>query len=138
MTRFDHHQPQDVLVVEDDRDAAEMMGEVFALLGHRCRIANDGMEALALSRAIEFDLAILDLRLPDISGYEVARMLRAMRGSTIYLTALSGFADAAHRDSAIAVGFDRYMLKPASISEFEMTVAAAQRSTMRAPPRLSA
>jgi CheY-like chemotaxis protein len=113
-----------VLVVEDDTDCAEIMCTVLELLGHAGRIAHSGREAIEIACGLTPSLSILDLELPDMSGYTLARWLRAcagMRGS--YLIALSGYSGLHHRKQAAEAGFDSFLVKPASISMIEDAIA---------------
>ncbi len=105
-----------VLIVEDDDDSREMLGELVASFGHRAVAAANAAEALAHVRALRPDLALIDIGLPDIDGCELARLLRQAMletpGQKTRLVALTGYSDGAMRDSADAAGFDAYMVKP--------------------------
>lgn len=131
----DHQQR--VLVLEDDEDCGEVLRCLFEMLGHACVVAHHGREALSFARESELDIAVIDLALPEVSGYEVARALRASRGSAIYLIALSGFSEAAHRVDAYEAGFDRFCVKPISIGIFEELLADARRVRMGSMPTLA-
>ena len=124
-----------VLVVEDDLDATEIMGEILESLGYTCRIARSGSEAIAMAGELRPDIVMLDIALPDVSGFEVARRLReAPGGGAVWIMALTGYSDAAHRDRAFASGFDRYLVKPITISTLEraMNEPAPARATQAA------
>lgn len=103
-----------VLVVDDNRDSAEMMGALLEMHGHQVRIAHDA--ATALAAAIEFapQAALLDIGLPDLDGYELARRLRGdERTGHTRLIALTGWGQAADRARAQDAGFDAHLTKPA-------------------------
>src|ERR1041385_5285764 len=79
-----------ILVVDDFPDAAETACVLFALMGHECRVAFKGFEALSVALAFDPDIVILDIGLPDISGYEVARVLRK-QSQRMHIVALTGW-----------------------------------------------
>jgi PAS domain S-box-containing protein len=103
-----------ILVVDDNRDAAESLQALLALDGHTVALAFSGKAALDQAERIQPDVVILDIGLPDISGHEVARRLRAdARLSAPLLVALTGYArEQDHRDVR-AAGFDHHLVKPA-------------------------
>jgi CheY-like chemotaxis protein len=105
-----------VLIVEDDADSREMLGELVSLYGHRPLAAANATEALARARDERPDLALIDLGLPEIDGCELARLLRRAMvdndGIPTRLVALTGYSDSAMRESAGAAGFDAYVVKP--------------------------
>jgi len=102
-----------VLVVEDGDDAREMMNALLTLHGHDVRTAADGAQALQEAARFAPDAVLLDIGLPDIDGYEVARRLRAAPGgSHPYLVALTGYGQSEDEAAAYAAGFDRHMTKP--------------------------
>ena len=103
-----------VLIVDDYPDAAEMACLLLALEGHVCIAASSGSEALARAPIFAPDIAILDIGLPDLSGYELARALREQAaGRPLYLAAVTGWGQASDRDRALAAGFDHHVMKPA-------------------------
>jgi DNA-binding response OmpR family regulator len=119
-----------VLVVDDHPDAADASCMLLTALGFTCRAVING--TLAIEAAAEFspDIVILDIGLPDISGYEVARELRARYGHSMYIAALTGWGQTADRIRAIAAGFDQHILKPADTAKLLKIIAAAE---LRAP-----
>lgn len=104
-----------VLIVDDNEDAAESLAMLVELMGHRAWTALDGAAALAAARAHAPDVVLLDVGLPDMDGYEVARQLRR-RAETehAFLVALTGYGQPEDRQRALAAGFDRHELKPLS------------------------
>ncbi len=112
-----------MLIVEDDADAREMMGELVATFGHDPLPAADATEALAQARVRKPDIALIDIGLPGVDGCEVARRLRAALegspGAPIRLVALTGYSDRATREMAEAAGFDVYMVKPVRAEALE-------------------
>ncbi|MBA3393060.1 MAG: response regulator [Deltaproteobacteria bacterium] len=102
-----------VLVVDDYPDAAQVMGTLVTLLGHDVRSATSGAEAIAIAESYQPHLALVDIGLPDISGFDVARALRAQAGHRpLFLVAITGWGQPEDRVRAIAAGFDVHQLKP--------------------------
>lgn len=102
-----------ILIVEDHAPTAESMRALLQVLGHECAAVADGKSALAVAAQIDPDIALIDLHLPDIDGYEVARGLRANQGRPMFLAAITGWEHGRDPQPAIAAGFDRHVLKPA-------------------------
>ncbi len=106
----------DVLIVEDDEDAAELMQALFAAVGHRARVARDGMAGLSEVLSKPPDVAFVDIGLPRMDGYEVARTIRRSdQGERVYLVALTGYGRPEDRARALAAGFDLHLVKPLEI-----------------------
>jgi DNA-binding response OmpR family regulator len=102
---------------------------VVRLLGHECVAVTTGGEALAQARERDFDLAIVDIGLPDISGHEVARELRRLpSGAGMYLAAVSGFGQSEDRAHALQAGFDHHVLKPLDVAIVRRIVTLAERA----------
>jgi CheY-like chemotaxis protein len=102
-----------VLVIEDNADAREMLRTALVLSGHEVRTAADGAAALAAATQMRPDVALIDIGLPDIDGYEVARRLRTMvNGTRIGLIAVSGYGQAEDQRRALDAGFDAHLTKP--------------------------
>ncbi|GAB6194807.1 PAS domain S-box protein [Lysobacter xanthus] len=105
--------PLDILVVDDNGDAAEMMSTLLQALGHTVRVAHDASEALAAIAARVPRLAFLDIGLPGMDGHELATRIRAGHsGAATTLVALTGWGSRADVDRALASGFDQHMTKP--------------------------
>lgn len=106
--------PHRILVVDDNVDAASSLAMLLGLDGHATRVAHCGLDALAAVAEFEPHTVLLDLGLPDISGYEVARRLRAMRAlpSQPRLIALTGWGSDEDRRQTDAAGFDAHLVKP--------------------------
>jgi CheY-like chemotaxis protein len=122
-----------VLVVDDNHDAAESLGMLLELVGHAAHIAHDGRQALQLAREVRPDVVFLDIGLPDVSGYEVARQLRALPAfEQTMLVALTGWGTEDDRNRTRAAGFDRHLTKPAEMSAVEELLRAAAPSAAAA------
>jgi PAS domain S-box-containing protein len=100
-----------VLVVDDNRDAADSLAQLVRMLGHAAEVAYDGPSALEKARANPPDVVLCDIGLPGLSGYEVARALRAERVA-IRLVAITGYARADDVRLAVEAGFDAHVPKP--------------------------
>lgn len=102
-----------ILVVEDNRDAAESLAVLVGVYGHEATVAEDGARGLALVRTQPFDVVLMDIGLPDMDGYAVARLLRAdPAGGGLRLVALTGYDRAEDRQRAVESGFDMHIVKP--------------------------
>lgn len=115
-----------VLVVEDNVDAAEMLSLLLSLAGHAVRTVSTGEGALAALRDEPFDVVLCDLGLPDISGYAVARAVRADAAlAAVKLVALSGYGQPEDRVQSAEAGFDEHLVKPAEIEAIEAAISAS-------------
>jgi CheY-like chemotaxis protein len=104
--------PRRILVVDDNLDAADSLAALLRLEGHTVRVANDGPAALAAAQVEPPDLVILDLGMPGMDGFEVARRLREQPGRTTVLVALTGWAQEDDRRRCSEAGFDGHLPKP--------------------------
>jgi signal transduction histidine kinase/CheY-like chemotaxis protein len=115
-----------VLIIEDDADAREMLRVVLELDGHEVHVANEGLTGLEMALSLAPDVAIVDIGLPGIDGYEVARRIRASdAGRAMKLVALSGYGQAEDRRRSREAGFDLHLVKPVE----EAVLAEAIRPT---------
>jgi CheY-like chemotaxis protein len=102
-----------ILLVEDDDDSREVLAEVLEEEGYGVVTAADGSIAIDLALSSSFDVAIVDIGLPRVDGYEVARRIRAApHGPRIRLVALTGHSATSHPGASAAVAFDRFLMKP--------------------------
>jgi PAS domain S-box-containing protein len=111
-----------ILVVDDNTDAAESLAELLKLLGHETDVAFDGQSALQKARASHPEVVLCDLGLPGMSGYDIARALRAL-GGPVRLYAVSGYAQPQDLQDAVEAGFDAHVAKPPDIDELERLLA---------------
>jgi CheY-like chemotaxis protein len=113
-----------ILVVDDNVDAAETLELILRLAGHEVVVAFDGIEALAMFAEFQPDVAILDLGLPGIDGFEVALRVRAdERFRSIPLIAHSGYSLPSHRERSRAVGFTHHLAKPIDMNQLRAILA---------------
>ncbi|CAN5911041.1 hypothetical protein BH11MYX2_BH11MYX2_06460 [soil metagenome] len=108
--------PRKILLVDDNDDACFLLAELVTNAGHDVRTALDGAAALGTLRLFTPDIAILDLGLPVMDGFELAVRLREMFGSSIRLIALSGYGTDNDRVRSTAAGFDLHLVKPVDLS----------------------
>jgi two-component system, sensor histidine kinase len=114
-----------VMIVDDSVDGAESMSVLLEMLGHEVRVVYDGASALAAAPGFRPEVVILDIGLPDLDGYHVARALRAQPESAgALLIALTGYGQEADRQRTRAAGFDHHLVKPASLEDVERVIAA--------------
>jgi signal transduction histidine kinase len=101
-----------VLVADDNRDAADSLAMLLSLAGHDVRVAHGGTAALSVARVFRPEVALVDIGMPLLDGYEVARRLAAGPGRPALLAAISGWGDAEARQRTQAAGFDAHLVKP--------------------------
>lgn len=112
----DAPQTPDLLVVDDNVDSAESLAMLLEISGYETRVVNDGVAALAAVEARRPKTILLDISMPGMDGYEVARRLRASYTSAeLQLVGLSGYGDPDSRRQADAAGFDHLLVKPVSV-----------------------
>jgi PAS domain S-box-containing protein len=115
-----------VLVVDDNRDAAATMGMLLNVLGADVDIAFDGAAALAAVESHQPDVVLLDLGMPGMDGYEVARRIRENPSyNGILLTALTGWGQREDRSRTQLAGFDHHLVKPVDVSTLQSVLAKA-------------
>jgi CheY-like chemotaxis protein len=120
--------PLRVLVVEDDIESLQLMGALLSLWGYDPRLTPDGPAGLKAATTEMPDVALLDLGLPGMDGFEVAQKLRAAPGGTaILIVAVTAFRGESHRDRAFECGFDKYLMKPVDIETLRLVLAGAPR-----------
>jgi PAS domain S-box-containing protein len=118
-----------VLVVDDNTDAAQSAAMLLVMQGHRVETAHDGPSALEAARAFRPEVVLLDIGLPGMDGFEVARAMRAQLGNgTPVLVAVTGYGQEEDRRRSQEAGFDRHLVKPV-----EPAALAALLGSLRAP-----
>jgi len=120
-----------ILVVDDNADSAEAMAMVLEANGHQLHTATSGERAIEIARQVQPHLVLLDIGLPGISGYEVARVLRDSAHSRhATLVALTGYGTSYDRERAVQAGFDHHLVKPADFARLYAIIDA-----LPAPPQ---
>jgi signal transduction histidine kinase/DNA-binding response OmpR family regulator len=118
-----------VMVVDDNADAAESLGVLLDIEGHAAHIAHTGAEALQIAQEHPLDVVFLDIGLPDMSGYDVARRLRMLpRLQQTLLVALTGWGTQDDRQRTREAGFDRHLTKPAELPAVEELLRSAAQA----------
>jgi CheY-like chemotaxis protein len=112
-----------VLVVDDMDDVAESLAELLGIWGHKTRVAHDGRSALETVRVFHPDVVLLDIGMPGMDGYEVARRLRVEHGQRTLLVALTGYGQTQDREAARAAGFDAHLVKPVDLDALNELLA---------------
>jgi CheY-like chemotaxis protein/two-component sensor histidine kinase len=106
-----------ILIVDDNTDAADMLGELLKALGASVLVVHSGREALDAVETFAPDVAVLDIGMPEMDGYEVARRIRARSpGRVPMLIALTGWGQECDQDRSRAAGFDHHMVKPLDVA----------------------
>ena len=114
-----------VLVVDDNGDAADTLALLLTSSGHTVRTANDGEQALECVAALRPDVALLDIGLPRMNGFELCRALRAQPGGAgMLIVAISGWGQPRDREHSAEAGFDAHFVKPVAFEQLEALLAA--------------
>jgi CheY-like chemotaxis protein len=121
-----------ILIIEDNADARDALRVLLELEGHAVEAAGEGLQALDLARAKDPDIALVDIGLPGIDGYEIARRVRARDARRPVLIALTGYGQPEDRQRAAEAGFDDVLVKP-----IDPTALANLLATLEIPGRES-
>lgn len=119
--------PRRVLVVDDNRDAAETLAMLLQTTGHDVHVTYDGASALELASDVQPDVVLLDIGLPRMDGYEVARRLRRLPGlDKMILIALTGYGQEEDRRRSRVAGFDSHLVKPVDLNTLQALVSCSE------------
>jgi CheY-like chemotaxis protein len=114
-----------VLVADDNRDGAEIMSLLLQQYGYEVNVAHSGTEALTVAAQSTPEIAILDIGMPGMTGYEVARRIRAEAwGQRMMLIALTGWGQEEDKKKAFEAGFDHHLIKPIDPDALEALMAS--------------
>ena len=113
-----------VLIIEDDADTREVLQISLEAEGQPVAVAADGVEGLAAAAALRPDVVFVDLKLPGLDGFEVARRLRLLLGPGVRLIALTGFGRSEDLAATAAAGFDGHLTKPVGADAILALLAA--------------
>jgi len=109
-----------ILVVDDNRDAANSLNVILRMWGYDCRVAYDGPSGLEQARGYMPDCLLLDINMPKMDGLTVARQVRQLPGlDRAKLIALTAYSDAHHGERIRDAGFDYHLVKPADLTELQ-------------------
>lgn len=115
-----------VLIVDNDRDTADMLAILFRVMKCEVRAVYDGHSALAEAAGFRPELMLVDLSMPIMDGCELARQIRG-QGMDVRLAALTGHTSAEHRELAHAAGFDDYFIKPLAFDDLRSYLEIVRR-----------
>jgi PAS domain S-box-containing protein len=116
-----------VLIVDDNEDAANSLAMLLSIQGHETQAVYSGKDALSRVRSFKPEIALLDIGLPEMNGYELAQRLRAVPHlEGMRLIALTGYGQAEDRQKARAAGFDDHLVKPVDLSALSRTLRGAR------------
>ena len=113
-----------VLIVEDNADSRDVLRTALELDGHRVDSAADGPEGVELALARRPEIVLIDIGLPGVSGYDVARQIRSALGAGVVLIAVTGYGGAEDRRRALEAGFDTHLVKPIDPTVLTQLIAA--------------
>jgi PAS domain S-box-containing protein len=114
-----------ILIADDNRDAADSLAMVLEMSGYPVEVAHSGQQALQKAKDSSPDAIILDIGMPDMTGYEVARRIRAQDwGKHVFLLAITGWGQAEDKERAMTAGFDRHLTKPVDTDTVEEILKA--------------
>jgi PAS domain S-box-containing protein len=123
-----------ILLVDDNRDSAEMLAEALSALGYATHVAFDAPGALRAVQELPFDVALLDIGLPVMSGYELAQRLRESPASAhIALVAVTGYGQPRDRVASGDAGFDAHLVKPVDIEQVAHIVRTLTKDRQQRP-----
>ena len=121
-----------IAVVEDNCDSRTMLKSLLAMDGHLVDTAGDGVEGLDLIQRTKPQIALIDIGLPELDGFELARRLRSDEAnSQVFLTALTGYGLPADREKALASGFDAHLVKPLNMRDLDRLLSGFQNDQSR-------
>ena len=123
-----------ILVVDDNYDAAEALGEIMEDLGHQVTVVFGGADALKVSAGTSHDLMLLDIGMPGLDGYETVMQLRSRNATPRpFVVALTGFDQPSDRKRALDAGFDRHMAKPVNLALLEELIVFVEQQVAQRP-----
>ncbi len=120
-----------VVLVEDNADLRDMTRDLLVDLGCHVEVAVDGFEGVERIVAVHPDLALVDIGLPSLDGFGVARAVREQIGRDLFMVAVTGYGRDEDRDEALRAGFDRHISKPMSIEALERLLDSVRQRTSR-------
>jgi CheY-like chemotaxis protein len=118
-------------VVDDNADAARTLDALLRSLGHETRVAYGGAEALRMAVEFRPDIVLLDIGMPDVDGYEVARQLRNLESQPAFrIVAITGWGQEPDRQKAKEAGFDVHLVKPVDANELTRILSVRNGATL--------
>ena len=114
-----------VLIVDDNQDAADSLAALMAIMGHHAEVTYSALKALQIAPDLDADLMLIDIGLPELDGYELARRMRRIVRSDTRLVALTGYGSDDDRRRSLEAGFDEHVVKPVTADALDAIVASA-------------
>lgn len=111
--------PRQVLIIEDNKDGRDMLQLVLELWGHHVEVAANGVEGVKKALESHPEVALVDIGLPYLDGYQVAKRLRADFGCRIFLIACTAYGSPEDRRRSLEAGFDVHLVKPVDLEELD-------------------
>ena len=125
--------PLSILIIEDNADVRSMLKTLLEFAGHRVEIAGDGLQGIEMIENQHPDVALVDIGLPALNGYELARKIRANENcQDVFLVALTGYSQLSDRQRALSSGFDAHLAKPVDLEQLRQILGIARGT----PPAL--
>jgi two-component system, sensor histidine kinase len=129
----DEGEPLHVVIVEDNADVRSMLKTLLEYVGHRVETAVDGLSGVELIERTHPDVALVDIGLPRMNGYQLASRIRGNEAHrSVYLAALTGYGQPADQERALSSGFDAHVPKPVSLDQLRKLLSGRRLS--RVPP----
>ncbi len=126
--------PLRVVIVEDNADVRLMLKTLLEYMGHQVEVASDGLSGAELIERTHPDVALVDIGLPHLNGYQIARRIRTTEAyRDVYLTALTGYGQPADQDKALTSGFDAHLAKPVSLEQLRKLFAGCRQFGVKPP-----
>jgi CheY-like chemotaxis protein len=120
--------PRRILIVDDNKDAANMLGTLLELAGHTMQVRFNGADAIECAGTFQPDMVFLDIGLPDMTGYDVALRIRQIAGlKDIMLIALTGYGQDKDKAAAANAGFNRHVSKPVDFETLDQLLRGTQK-----------
>ena len=129
-----HHSGRSILIIEDHDDAREALRALLELEGYQVTAAASGSHGVEMARRHLPDIALVDIGLPEVDGYEVARRLHEFGPGRPYLIALTGYGQPEDVKRAREAGFDTHLLKPVDPDALTKMLSAVPRNSTRGTP----
>lgn len=101
-----------VLIVDDNVDAADALALILRGMGHQVDVAHDGRSGVEISRRMRPDIVLLDIAMPQMSGYDAASEIRRFLGPDVRIVAVTGYGQYEDRRRSLEAGFDQHIIKP--------------------------
>jgi CheY-like chemotaxis protein len=120
-----------ILVVDDNRDMATSLGRLLRMLGHEVEVACDGRKGVEIARSYRPEVVLLDIGLPLLDGYQVARTLREEGFHDTIIIAVSGYGQEEDRQRSREAGMDHHLTKPVDVQTISELIVSRDASTSR-------